>query len=754
MAHGFLAGEIHLGGGAVFLLLVTEVEDEFLFGIELDDGRKRETLPGTEPLERAEGAGGNELFDLAAFHEAAGEELRHTEVATGALEAAVVFFDLAAALGAGGVQVAEVAGHLVALEGLGAFDDAPGHLGDVLHELRPGVATGFHLLELVLPLAGQLGLAQFFDAQTAQEGDEHEGFACRLKLVAIAMQVFFIDQAFDDGSAGSRGAQTAVGHRRAQFIVFDQFTGAFHRAEQRGFVVARGRFGLVDLEFDLLGLNPLAGLHRDQVGGGFFALVLGLSFAAVDLQPTGLHQHFAVGLEGFAFDPGDTSGDEVFCGRVEHGEEPLGHHVVNAQLHVAESLRFDRGGDDGEVIADLGVVEDALVGTHPALIQDGGGKLAVAAAVHGLQHASGGAEVVFGQGAGIGTRIGEHLVPLVQRLGDLQGACRGESEATVGLTLERGEVEQRGRELVAGLALLGHNARFALAAFLDGGRLGGIPNTVGPQGFVGVFAGRLGEALIEPAAHILTRLAPEGRMKFPIVARHELADLFLTLHQDGQRGGLHPTDGGLVEAASLGIEGGHHTGAVDADQPIGFGTAGGRCRQGLHFLVGTQSVETVADRGRCHGLQPQTSDRLPGLGVLGDVAEDEFALTAGVAGIDQCIDILALDELLQGLELGLGFLAGLEVEVRRNDRQSVETPLALFGLEGLRSADFEQVTDGRGDDGVVPFEVVIDPFEPTKGFGDVRGDGRFFGDDEGFSHERIGRDLYLSDQVPGKEFFW
>jgi hypothetical protein len=64
------------------------------------------------------------------------------------------------------------------------------------------------------------------------------------------------------------------------------------------------------------------------------------------------------------------------------------------------------------------------------------------------------------------------------------------------------------------------------------------------------------------------------------------------------------------------------------------------------------------------------------------------------------------------------------------------------------------VTDGRGDNGVFPFEVVIDAFEPTEGFGDVRGDGRFFGDDEGFSHERIGRDLYLSDQVPGKEFFW
>ena len=63
------------------------------------------------------------------------------------------------------------------------------------------------------------------------------------------------------------------------------------------------------------------------------------------------------------------------------------------------------------------------------------------------------------------------------------------------------------------------------------------------------------------------------------------------------------------------------------------------------------------------------------------------------------------------------------------------------------------MTDGRGDDRVFPFEVVIDAFEPTEGFGDVRGYGWFFGDDEGFSHERIRRDLYLSYPVPGKEFF-
>ena len=257
---------------------------------------------------------------------------------------------------------------------------------------------------------------------------------------------------------------------------------------------------------------------------------------------------------------------------------------------------------------------------------------------------------------------------LIQRLGNLQGPCRGEPVATVGLTLECGQVEQRGGELVAGLALFGHNARFAEAAFPNGGRLSGIPNAVGAEGFVGVFAGRLAEALVEPATDILTGLAAERGVQFPVIAGDELPDLFLPFHKDGQRGGLHPTNGGLVETAPLGVEGRHDPGAIDADQPIGFRPTGGRRSQGLHLLIGAQPIEPVADGGGRHGLQPQTPDRLAGLGVLSDVAEDQFSLAAGVAGIDQGIDILALNELLEGLELGLGFLARLQVEVRWNDR--------------------------------------------------------------------------------------
>ena len=123
-------------------------------------------------------------------------------------------------------------------------------------------------------------------------------------------------------------------------------------------------------------------------------------------------------------------------------------------------------------------------------------------------------------------------------------------------------------------------------------------------------------------------------MQFPVIAGDELTDLLLPFHKDSQRGGLHSANGGLVETASLGVEGRHDPGAIDADQPIRFRPAGGGRSQGLHLLIGAQPIEPVADGGGRHGLQPQTPNRLAGLSVLGDVAEDEFSLAAGVAGID------------------------------------------------------------------------------------------------------------------------
>jgi hypothetical protein len=55
---------------------------------------------------------------------------------------------------------------------------------------------------------------------------------------------------------------------------------------------------------------------------------------------------------------------------VEDRHEAPRDHVVDLGLHVLEGLRLLDGRDDGEVVRDLGVVEDPLVGPEPLLLED------------------------------------------------------------------------------------------------------------------------------------------------------------------------------------------------------------------------------------------------------------------------------------------------------------------------------------------------------------------------------------------------
>ena len=161
----------------------------------------------------------------------------------------------------------------------------------------------------------------------------------------------------------------------------------------------------------------------------------------------------------------------------------------------------------------------------------------------------------------------------------------------------------------------------------------------------------LPEVLVEPAARVLARLrARNVPMHFPVVARHERADLLLALDQDRERRRLHAADGGQLEAAGLRIERRHRARAVDADQPVGLGAANRRIGERPHLLVAAQPLEAVADRRRASSTAATGADRLVGLRVLRDVAEDQLAFAARVARVDEAVDVLALDEPQQRLE--------------------------------------------------------------------------------------------------------
>jgi hypothetical protein len=158
------------------------------------------------------------------------------------------------------------------------------------------------------------------------------------------------------------------------------------------------------------------------------------------------------------------------------------------------------------------------------------------------------------------------------------------------------------------------------------------------------------------------------------------------------------------------VERGHRARAVDAHQPVGLGAAAGGRGQALHLLVGAQLLETVADGLRRHALQPQSAHRLvdrrlrrlgvrrpvAGLRVLRDQAEDQLAFASGVAGVDEVGDVQAR----------LGLLDRREVEMRRDDGQVGEAPLAALDVEFLRGLDLHQVADRRRDDVAVILEML------------------------------------------------
>ena len=127
------------------------------------------------------------------------------------------------------------------------------------------------------------------------------------------------------------------------------------------------------------------------------------------------------------------------------------------------------------------------------------------------------------------------------------------------------------------------------------------------------------------------------------LARLEFLNLVLAIDHDGQRWCLHSPQRSDSAAASAAKSQRKCARGVDAYQPIRLVAASRRARQRLHLRIAAQSGEPVADGLRRHRLQPETSDGLFGPGILDNVAEDQFAFPARVAGIDDLRNIFVSD---------------------------------------------------------------------------------------------------------------
>src|SRR3990170_2651359 len=309
-----------------------------------------------------------------------------------------------------------------------------------------------HLPELVLPVSGKFRRGDLSDAKVLEREHQRERLGGWLQFAPDAVQVILEDEPLDDGGARGRCSEPLLAHGLAKVLILDELACALHRRKQSGLGEARRWPGLGGPQFD-----PLCPHLGAVQGGKRNSLIARLRFPPVDGEPAGVVHNAPVTAKRFSLDTSNAGCDHEFGGWKEHSEKPLDHHVVELPLDLVELPRGLEGRNNGKVVGDLGIVENALVRPHPPLLEDlrrkwrvsgeeSAGLAALSASQHRLRRADRG-DVVLWQCAGIGSRIGENLVLLVERLRERKRHFGRETEATVRLALEAGKVEQQWRNL-------------------------------------------------------------------------------------------------------------------------------------------------------------------------------------------------------------------------------------------------------------------------------------------------------------------
>ena len=121
-----------------------------------------------------------------------------------------------------------------------------------------------HLLELEFPVPGELRRTQLVHSKLAQREKEGRRLRRRLEFATVAVHIVLVNQTLDDLRTGRRSTQSLLAHRFAQLLVLDQFSGAFHRREQRSFCEAGGRLRPIGANIHLASAHFLFVLDRDE----------------------------------------------------------------------------------------------------------------------------------------------------------------------------------------------------------------------------------------------------------------------------------------------------------------------------------------------------------------------------------------------------------------------------------------------------------------------------------------------------------
>ena len=261
---------------------------------------------------------------------------------------------------------------------------------------------------------------------------------------------------------------------------------------------------------------------------------------------------------------------------------------------------------------------------------------------------------VGGQVAAVRPGIGAELL-FIEVLQVVQCLLRREPQQAVGVPLESGEVIEGGRLLgfVPALHLLDRH-RTALAGSFQ---LFGIGFFV----HAGAGSGKTGQV----QSHRIER------------HRLESVDLSLPLDDEGQRRGH---DAANVEGAV--VQHRKQSGGVDTHQPVGLGPAEGRLVQPVIVRAGAQVGKTLPDGGILHAGNPQPFHGLLTARQAVNGAENQLALSPGVAGVDYFCHVLPPQQGPQHVKLIPLVLGDGEAPGLRQNGQVIIAPLGVVGVIG------------------------------------------------------------------------
>ena len=303
---------------------------------------------------------------------------------------------------------------------------------DVAHEGGEVDLAALDAGELGLPLAGHRRALHVL----VHHRDESDALLRRLEELAVADRVRAAEERLEDRGARRRRAEAALAHGLRELLLVESAPRRLHRREERAVGETRRRLGLAR--------ERLRVEHATRHVGSEPARERDLGRRARQLER----------LPADALDARTRAGEAIVVfvprDRREHGghavdvlgmprlEEASADEIVDGALVGREIGGRPRlGRQDGVVIADARVVDEArpersrarAFGDEPAIRRrNGGGDRRKGA----LDRA--------GDVTAVGPRVADQLSPLVQLLGDLEGALRGVPEQPVRMALQLGEI--------------------------------------------------------------------------------------------------------------------------------------------------------------------------------------------------------------------------------------------------------------------------------------------------------------------------